>query len=87
MPFVGSQSTTCWGANFAWAVQYVVTAGDVITNNRPDANRAAVSAQYFLDCSYDNIPFPCKTNSFYQKDLKKMFVDKNLPLVNEWKGG
>ena len=90
MPFVGSQSTTCCGANFAWAVQYVVTAGDVITNNRPDANRAAVSAQYFLDCSYNDSPFMCSTDyseRFDQDDLKKMFVNKNLPLVNQWKGG
>jgi hypothetical protein len=90
LPFIGSQDTTCWGANFAWAVQYAVTAGDVYTNNRPDANRAAVSAQYFLDCSSNNRPFTCKddfSNRFSNYDLRSMFLKKNLPLVNEWKGG
>jgi hypothetical protein len=86
MPQIGQQDTKCCGASFAWALQYSITAADVLVNNRPDANQAAISAQFFLDCTEDNTPYVCFDKVFL-RNIYKMIVNRKIPLVNQWKNG
>jgi hypothetical protein len=77
LPPIGDQNQKCWGSNFAWALQYSITASDVKVNNRKDPVSAAISAQYFIDCgTADYKPFSCDNQIYMSK------VEINILLKN-----
>ena len=82
LPPIGQQDTNCWGASYAWAAQYSVTANHSI-NNRVQPQ--VISAQKLLDCFNRSTAYKCgKTvsNSDFFRELYK----ENITMQSEYTG-
>lgn len=82
LPPVGRQDTRCWGASFAWAAQYAVTANHSIKNK---VSPQVISAQKLLDCFSHRRPYTCGTE-VYNSHFQNVFEQVEVTMQSEYKG-